>query len=348
MTSRRSPDPVPSVTERERALVRIGVEAGTDGRHRPLSDEECDVLRYAARPSPSAGLVTVEQMRAALRDYPDADFSTHYVSAEEALALDDRRHRLAESRRTWIDAATAHLGPTWNGTPEKLREVLAMSPAVALHADGTVQRADVVYARGYAAGQREAWTRDSSAAEVRAEQAERDLAEAKRMIDQRDALLNFAQAGHTSASAINAALRDYPDADVSKLWVPANEALEYQQAWHRDVAKGRAAIEKLTVERDEALAQLAVLREAADAVRRCSYSASWTGDADMLAAVDDLRAALSASTEAASRYRARVRAEVLSEAADEYEAEHRGPLRQHAEVWLRALADEVEKEAGRG
>lgn len=53
----------------------------------------------------------------------------------------------------------------------------------------------------------------------------------------------FPVAGHTTTAAVNAALRDFPDADVSALWVPATEALEYQQAWKRDLEKGRAALD---------------------------------------------------------------------------------------------------------
>jgi hypothetical protein len=34
-------------------------------------------------------------------------------------------HRVAKSRRAWINAATAHLGPEWSGTPEELQAELA-------------------------------------------------------------------------------------------------------------------------------------------------------------------------------------------------------------------------------
>ena len=71
-----------------------------------------------------------------------------------------------------------------------------------------------------------------------------------------------AQRGRTSMAAVNAALRDYPDADVSALWVPASEALEYQGCWHRDVAKGRAAIEKRDADLAAARAQLSETVEA--------------------------------------------------------------------------------------
>lgn len=56
------------------------------------------------------GLTTLDKMLAALRDYPDADFSEHRVRAEEALALDARRDTLAKSRRRWIDAIAPILG----------------------------------------------------------------------------------------------------------------------------------------------------------------------------------------------------------------------------------------------
>lgn len=36
----------------------------------------------------AVGLVSMEQIRAALRDYPDSDFSSHRVPAEEAIRLD--------------------------------------------------------------------------------------------------------------------------------------------------------------------------------------------------------------------------------------------------------------------
>lgn len=56
------------------------------------------------------GLTTLDTMRAALHDYPDADFSAHRVRAEELLALDERRDSLAKSRRRWIDAFAPVLG----------------------------------------------------------------------------------------------------------------------------------------------------------------------------------------------------------------------------------------------
>ena len=79
------------------------------------------------------------------------------------------------------------------------------------------------------------------------------IARAENAENARDAMRkerDEAQRGRTSVSAVNAALRDYPDADTSALWVPASEALEYQGCWHRDVAKGRAALEKAEAERD--------------------------------------------------------------------------------------------------
>lgn len=90
------------------------------------------------------------------------------------------------------------------------------------------------------------------------ERAERAEAERDAMRKERDE----AQRGRTSVSAVNAALRDYPDADTSALWVPASEALEYQACWHRDVAKGRAAIEKRDADLAAARAQLSETVEA--------------------------------------------------------------------------------------
>lgn len=70
--------------------------------------------------------------------------------------------------------------------------------------------------------------------------------------------------GHTTTGAVNAALRDYPDADVSALWVPATEALDYQHAWKRDLEKGRRATEAA---RDAALEEAARVCEAQQATR---------------------------------------------------------------------------------
>jgi len=75
---------------------------------------------------------------------------------------------------------------------------------------------------------------------------ESTLSAVARVVRERDE----AQRGRTSVAAVNAALRDYPDADVSALWVPVSEALEYQHNWHRDVAKGRAALEKAEADLD--------------------------------------------------------------------------------------------------
>lgn len=41
------------------------------------------------------------------------------------LAAQHTRHELvARSRRAWIDAGTSGLGPSWNGTPDELRDGL--------------------------------------------------------------------------------------------------------------------------------------------------------------------------------------------------------------------------------
>lgn len=39
--------------------------------------------------------------------------------------------------------------------------------------------------------------------------------------------------GHTSMSTVTAALREYPDADTSRLWIPADEALAIKQSADR-------------------------------------------------------------------------------------------------------------------
>lgn len=75
--------------------------------------------------SDTKGLVTIDEMVAALRDYPDADFSKHVVAAEETLLLHERSNRLARSRREWIDAVTIVLGAEWNGGSDDLRRDLA-------------------------------------------------------------------------------------------------------------------------------------------------------------------------------------------------------------------------------
>lgn len=77
--------------------------------------------------------------------------------------------------------------------------------------------------------------------------------EALSALSQRETMLQKAVSGRTTLAKVDAALRDYPDADVSALYVPASEALEYRQAWRRDLAKGREIEGRLTQERDEAL-----------------------------------------------------------------------------------------------
>lgn len=52
------------------------------------------------------------------------------------ITVDIERHtRLQQSRRAWIDAATAHLDPEWNGTPDDLRAALAVNEVSAEHGD---------------------------------------------------------------------------------------------------------------------------------------------------------------------------------------------------------------------
>jgi len=68
---------------------RAGFGGESRERNEALALSHAVVSIHNAAPSmPSeTTLVTIEQMAAALRDYPDADFSHHVVRAEEVLAF---------------------------------------------------------------------------------------------------------------------------------------------------------------------------------------------------------------------------------------------------------------------